>query len=245
MADAIDGWLDELAGRQPGDAMTAALRQHLLDQQPQNNDIAFQKLLTRLDAEGLLKDDTPKASGLSERKKWSAPLAAAASVLLLVSVLLPLVLKENAPLSSASYRELPATVMQKSAAPDALLRDSIPESAKPVMSAPAFQAQRQIMAETKSEAASSICRRQGTSAQAELQIVALNLDEVRQLYAELAGINGLMFHYESAHRTTRIEFTSVTQRQRFKLMLMSFADGDCDLSGIKVLHLSLPIGEVQ
>ncbi|GAB3375960.1 hypothetical protein NCG89_03980 [Spongiibacter taiwanensis] len=58
MADAIDQWLDELAGRRQDDPMIAALRQALLagqhDAAGQLNDLAFQRLLRRLEGEGLL-----------------------------------------------------------------------------------------------------------------------------------------------------------------------------------------------
>lgn len=103
MADAIDQWLDELAGRRQDDPMIAALRQTLLasqqDLEGQFNDLAFQRLLRRLGDEDLLDASPvtqPKSANRLNRAKrpetssrWPRWLGIAAGLLLAIMLVRP------------------------------------------------------------------------------------------------------------------------------------------------------------
>lgn len=245
MADDIDQWLDELAGRESGDELTEALRRAVAKREgpatargrgptPALGDLGLKRLHRRLADEGLLEPNPIHRLFRPTTPAWLPAAGLTATILLAFSLsLLKPGIEQRRPLTdSPELAQQSGFAADMSAPASARLMSPQAESDSRAASfaAPSAASQKRV------SQAFTACSRNAEGL-LQVDIAVDNIAELRAHYARLNAIDGVGLRFDARRKHSRLLWSSDEAGARLASVLESAYAIRCELDGERALAL--------
>lgn len=260
MADEVDQWLDELAGRQTGDELTESLRravrkrEHLHSTQrsdPQGalGDLALKRLQRRLADEGLLAPNPIHRLFRPASPAWLPGVGAAAAVVLAFAVSVqsphvaqpaPATLSAEAKREPAYAADLSAPASARSASPQSMALSPITKSEGAAEASRAWAPS--LSKPASADAAANVeahCQR-NPQGLLQVDIPVRSVAALRHHYARFAGIAGTGLRYDPSQTQSFLLWSDESVGARVSELLRANYGIQCDLQQERTLTLHFP-----